>query len=67
MGIKQKAKELLGEISDKYYHMRARSVEIKKYRDPHREKIMEQRLLSDQEKAEIDEFYLENYCLKTVI
>lgn len=61
MGIKQKVKGMLGEISDRYYLMRARSVEIKKYRDSHRKKIMEQRPLSDQEKAKIDTFYLENY------
>lgn len=36
MGIKQKVKATLGEISDKYYLMRAKSVEIKKYQDPHR-------------------------------
>lgn len=36
MGIKQKVKGMLGEISDRYYLMRARSVEIKKYRDFHR-------------------------------
>ena len=61
MGIKQKVKGALGEISDKYYLMRAKSVETKKYRDPRRERIMEQRPLSNQEKAEIDAFYLKNY------
>ena len=64
MGIKQKVKGMLGEISDRYYLMRARSVEIKKYRDSHRKKIMEQRPLSDQEKAKIDAFYLKNYGKK---
>lgn len=61
MAIKQKIKEMLGEISDRYYIMRAKSVEIEKYCDSHREKIMVQKPLSNQEKAEIDKFYQENY------
>jgi len=36
-------------------------METEKYHDPRRKKIMEQRPLTDQEKSEIDTFYLENY------
>ena len=61
MAIKQKIKGMIGEISDRYYIMRAKSVEIEKYRDSRREKIMAQKPLSNQEKAEIDKFYQENY------
>lgn len=61
MAIKQKIKGIIGEISDRYYIMRAKSVEIEKYRDSRREKIMAQKPLSNQEKAEIDKFYQENY------
>lgn len=61
MGIKQNIKETLREVSNKYYIMRAKSVETEKYHDPRRKKIMEQRPLTDQEKSEIDTFYLENY------
>ena len=64
MGIKQKIKGTLGEISDRYYLMRARSVEIKKYHDPRREKILAQRTLSDQARKEIDAFYQKNYGKK---
>ena len=60
MAIKQKIKGIIGEISDRYYIMRAKSVEIEKYRDSRREKIMAQKPLSNQEKAEIDKFYQEN-------
>ena len=61
MEIKQSIKETLREVSNKYYIMRAKSVEAEKYHDPRRKKIMEQRPLTDQEKSEIDTFYLENY------
>lgn len=61
MAIKQKIKGMIGEVSDRYYIMRAKSIEIEKYRDSRREKIMAQKPLSNQEKAEIDAFYLENY------
>lgn len=61
MAIKQKIKGIIGKISDRYYIMRAKSVEIEKYRDSRREKIMAQKPLSNQEKAEIDKFYQENY------
>lgn len=61
MEIKQSIKETLREVSNKYYIMRAKSVETEKYHDPRRKKIMEQRPLTDQEKSEIDTFYLENY------
>lgn len=61
MAIKQKIKGMLGEISDRYYIRRAKSVEIEKYRDSRREKIMAQKPLSNQEKARIDKFYQENY------
>lgn len=44
--------------------MRAKSVETEKYHDSRREKVMMQRLLSNQEKAEIDAFYQENYGRK---
>ena len=61
MAIKQKIKGIIGEISDRYYIMRAKSVEIEKYRDSRREKIMAQKPLSNQEKEKIDKFYQENY------
>lgn len=61
MGIKQKVKESIGEVSDRYYLMRAKSVEIKKYHDTRRKKILAQRTLSDQERKEIDAFYKKNY------
>ena len=57
MGIKKNIKETFLEISNKYYVMRAKSIETEKYHDSRREKIMMQRLLSNQEKAEIDAFY----------
>lgn len=66
MAIKQKIKGIIGEISDRYYIMRAKSVEIEKYRDSRREKIMAQKPLSNQEKAEIDKFYQENYGGKKI-
>ena len=59
-----KAHQLLKKIEGIYYYFRNRSIEKKKIRDPRRVKILNQVVLSKEQKREIDRLYKDNYGKK---
>lgn len=58
---KRVLKTYLFNIYDRIKHFRSQNAQIRKYQDPRRVEIYSKVLLTDQQKAEIDKIYLENY------
>lgn len=64
MNVRNQMKSLMNFSLDTYRICRAKKVEVKKYKDFRRVEIMNKRLLSIEEKKQIDVFYISNYGKK---